>query len=122
MRQTNVLFGLKRLGQPVGEEKKGEKKRKRRKKREKNWDKTKPRYVFILKSWVFWIPKVLVWRFVPSFLGFCGRDHPNPRFVEVMWVKPHLVKNKHGIHQNYMVLYRISGPWVELLGFSPRVL
>ena len=36
---------------------------------------------FILKSWVFWIPKVLVWILVPSFLGFCGRDHPNPRFL-----------------------------------------
>ena len=30
-------------------------------------------------------------------LGFCGRDHPNPRFVEVMWVKPQLVENEHGI-------------------------
>ena len=46
------------LGQPVGEEKKGEKKRRKRKKRKKKWEKTKPRYVFILKSWVFWIPKV----------------------------------------------------------------
>ena len=43
---------------------------------------------FVLKSWVFWIPKYLVWRFVPSFLGFSGRDHPNPRFVEILWVKP----------------------------------
>ena len=37
------------LGQPVGEEKKGEKKRKKRKKKEKE-KKTKPRYVFVLKS------------------------------------------------------------------------
>ena len=96
-RQTKYhIFVLIWLGQTVGEEKKGEKKRKKRKKRKK-WEKTKPRYVFILKSWVFWIPKVLVWRIVPSFLGFCGRDHPNPRFVEVMWVKPQLVENKHGI-------------------------
>ena len=52
------------LGQNVGEEKKGEKKRKKRKKRKKKEKekKTKPRYVFVLKSWVFWIPKVLVWR------------------------------------------------------------
>ena len=90
------------LGQNVVEEKKGEKKRKKRKKKEKEKEKkTKPRYVFVLKSWVFWIPKDLVWRFVPSFLGFCGRDHPNPRFVEVMWVKPQLVKNKHGILNLY---------------------
>ena len=52
---------------------------------------------FILNSWVFWIHQVLVWRLVPSFLGFCGRDNPNPRFVEGMWVKPQLVENKHGI-------------------------
>ena len=37
------------------------------------------------------------WRLVAPFLGFCGRDCPNPRFVEVMWVKPQLVKTKHGI-------------------------
>ena len=73
-------------------------KRKKRKKKEKEKEKkTKPRYVFILKSWVFWIPKDLVWRFVSSFLGLCGRDHPNSRFVEVLWVKPQLVENKHGI-------------------------
>ena len=86
MRQKKFIW----LGQPVGEKKKGEKKRKKRKKKEKE-KKTKPRYVFILKSWVFWIPKDLVLKLVPSFLGFCGRDHPNPRFVEVLWVKPQLV-------------------------------
>ena len=94
MRQTKTHFGLILLGQNVEQ---GRNREKKRKKREKKWEKTKPRYVFILKSWVFWIPKVLVWRLVPSFLGFCGRDHPNPRFVEVMWVKPQLVKTKHGI-------------------------
>ena len=50
------------LGKNVGEEKKGEKKSKKKEKEKK----TKPRYVFVLKSWVFWIPKVLVWRlFLP---------------------------------------------------------
>ena len=59
MRQTKISFGLsKRLGQNVGEEKKGEKKRKKKEKEKK----TKPRYVVVLKSWVFWIPKVLIWR------------------------------------------------------------
>ena len=32
---------------------------------------------FILKSLVFWIPKVLVWRLVPSFLGFVEEITPN---------------------------------------------
>ena len=94
MRQTKTHFGLIFLRQNVEQ---GRNREKKRKKREKKWEKTKPRYVFILKSWVFWIPKVLVWRLVPFFLGFCGRDHPNPRLVEVMWVKPQLVKVKHGI-------------------------
>ena len=43
----------------------------------------------------FWMSRVFgmnfPWRLVAHFLGFCGRDHPNPRFVEVMWVKPQLV-------------------------------
>ena len=58
-RQTKIHFWSHAfwLGQNVGEEKKGEKKRKKRKKKEKE-KKTKPRNVFILKSWVFWIPKV----------------------------------------------------------------
>ena len=51
-----VLIGL---GQPVGEEKKGENKGKKRKKREKKWEKTKPRYVFVLETCVFFIPKAL---------------------------------------------------------------
>ena len=91
MRQTKFIWShFIWLGQNVEEEKKGEKKRKKRKKKEKE-KKTKPRYAFVLKSWVFWIPKDLVWRFVPSFPGFCGRDDQNPRFIVVMWVKPQLV-------------------------------
>ena len=30
------------------------------------------RYVFVLELCVFWIPRVLVWRLVAPFLGFCG--------------------------------------------------
>ena len=45
-------FGLQRLGQNVGEEKKGEKKRKKRTKKEKE-KKTKTKVCFVLKSWVF---------------------------------------------------------------------
>ena len=75
------------LGQNVGEDKKGEKKRKKKVKEKK----TKPRYVFVLKSWVFLIPKVWYGDWFLLCLGFCGRDHPNPRFVEVIWVKPQLV-------------------------------
>ena len=88
MRQTKTHFGLIVLGKNVEQGRNREKKRKKRKKREKKWKKTKPRYVFILKSWVFWIPKVLVWRLVPSFSRVLWRDHPNPRIVEVLWVKP----------------------------------
>ena len=64
----------------VGEEKKGRKKRKKRKKKEKE-RKTKPRYVFVLKSWVFWIPKVLVWRLGPPLSRVLWKDHPNPRYL-----------------------------------------
>ena len=53
--------------------KKGEKKRKK-----KEEEKTKPRYVFILKSWVLWIPKVLVWRIVPPLSRVLWRNHTNP--------------------------------------------
>ena len=28
----------------------------------------------------------------PLGLGFCGRDHPNLRIVEVLWVKPQMYK------------------------------
>ena len=45
------------------EKSKERKRRKKRKKKEKE-KKAKPRYVFVLNSWVFWIPKVLVWRIV----------------------------------------------------------
>ena len=56
-RQTkSLIFVSQRLRQPVREEEKGEKKRKKRKKKEKE-KKTKTKVCFVLKSWVFWIPK-----------------------------------------------------------------
>ena len=61
-----------------------------RKKKEKEKE-AKPRYVFVLNSWVFWIPKVLVWRIVVPLSRVLWKEHPNPCFVEVMWVKPQLV-------------------------------
>ena len=89
MRQTKFIWShFIWLGQPVGEEKKGENKRKKRKKREKKWEKTKPRYVFILKSWVFWIPRVLVWRLVAPCSRVLWRDHINPSILEVLWENP----------------------------------
>ena len=51
--------------------------RKMRKKKE-NEKKAKPRYVFVLNSWVFWIPKVLVKRIVVSLSRVLWKEHPNP--------------------------------------------
>ena len=49
MRKAKLIFVLKRLGENVGEEKKGEKKRKKKEKEKK----TKTKVCFVLKSWVF---------------------------------------------------------------------
>ena len=92
MRQTNVSFALKKLGLHVLV-----RRREKRREEEEEEGEDQTKVCFILNSWVFWIPKVLVWRLAPSFLGFCGRDHQNPRFVEVIWVKSQLVEKKHGI-------------------------
>ena len=70
-------FGLQRLGQNVGEEKKGEKKRKKRKKKEKE-KKTKTKVCFVLKSWVFSFLKVLVWRIAAPLSRVLWKDHTNP--------------------------------------------
>ena len=43
---------------------------------------------FHLEIMCIWIPKVLVWRLVPSFSRVLWRDHPNPRILEVLWEKP----------------------------------
>ena len=72
MRQTKISFVLLWAKAPRL------KKRKKRKKRKKKWEKTKQRYVFILESCVFWIPRVLVWRLVAPCSRVLERDHPNP--------------------------------------------
>ena len=59
------------------EKSKERKMRKERKKKEKE-KKTKPRYVFVLNSWVFWILKVLVWRIVVPLSRVLWKEHPNP--------------------------------------------
>ena len=78
------------------EKSKERKRRKKRKKKEKE-KKAKPRYVFVLNSWVFWISYGLVWRLVLLWSRVLWRNHINPRILEVMRVKPQLVKIKHGI-------------------------
>ena len=97
--KAKLIFVLKRLGQNVGEEKKGEKKRKKRKKKEKE-KKTKTKVCFVLKScliWVFWIPRVLVWGIVAPLYRVLEEITQTLEFVGVMRVKPQLVENKHGI-------------------------
>ena len=68
MRQTKakLIFCLTKARAHVLERREKSKERKRRKKRKKKEKEkaAKPRYVFVLNSWVFWIPKVLVWRIV----------------------------------------------------------
>ena len=61
-------------------ERKRRKKRTRRKKSKKKEKekKAKPRYVFVLNSWVFWIPKDLVWRIVVPLYRVLWKEHPNP--------------------------------------------
>ena len=44
--------------------------------------------MFLHWNCVFWISRVLVWRLVAPLSRVLLRDHPNPRIVEVMWVKP----------------------------------
>ena len=59
------------------EKSKERKRRKERKKKEKE-KMAKPRYASVLNSWVFWIPKVLVWRIVVSLSRVLWKEHPNP--------------------------------------------
>ena len=59
----------------------GERRGRRRRRRRK-------RYVFILKSCVFWISKVLVWRLVAPCSRVLWRDHINLRILKVLWEKP----------------------------------
>ena len=61
------------------------KERKRRKKRKKEKEKkAKPRYVFVLNSWVFWIPKVLGWRIVAPLSRVLEEITQTLDFVEVL--------------------------------------
>ena len=59
------------------------KRRKKRKKKEKG-KKAKPRYVFVLNSWVFLIPKVLVWRIVAPLSRVLEEITQTLDFVEVL--------------------------------------
>ena len=65
------------------EKSKERKRRKKRKKKEKE-KKAKPRYVFVLNSWVFWIPKVLVWRIVAPLSRVLEENTQTLDFVEVL--------------------------------------
>ena len=46
--------------------------------------KAKPRYVFVLNSWLFWIPKVLVWRIVAPLSRVLEEITQTLDFVEVL--------------------------------------
>ena len=46
--------------------------RKRRRRRGRGRGRREIRYVFVFELCVIWIPRVLVWRLVAHFLGFCG--------------------------------------------------
>ena len=75
MRQTKVSFWSPKARAPrFGEESKEEEEEKE----EEEGEKAKPRYVFVLNSWVFWIPKVLVWRIVVPLSRVLWKEHPNP--------------------------------------------
>ena len=67
------------------EKSKERKRRKKRKKKKKEKEKkAKPRYVFVLNSWVFWIPKVLVWRIVAPLSRVLEEITQTLHFVEVL--------------------------------------
>ena len=65
------------------EKSKERKRRKKRKKKEKE-KKAKSRYVFVLNSWVFWIPNVLVWRIVAPLSRVLEEITQTLDFVEVL--------------------------------------
>ena len=88
MRQTKakLIFCLTKVRAHVLERREKSKERKRRKKRKKKEKekKAKPRYVFVLNSWVFWIPKVLVWRIVAPLSRVLEEITQTIDFVEVL--------------------------------------
>ena len=69
-----------------------EKRRGRRGRRGRRRGRKAKRYVFFLETCVFWvfsmIARVLHGNYFLIFSKFVLIDHPNPRFVEFMWVKP----------------------------------
>ena len=81
MRQTKpkLIFCLTKFRAHVLERREKSKERKRRKKRKKKEKekKAKPRYVFVLNSCVFWIPKVLFGELLLLCRGFWKRS-PKP--------------------------------------------
>ena len=88
MRQTKakLIFCLTKARAHVLERREKSKERKSRKKRKKKEKekKAKPRYVFVLNSWVFWIPKVLVWRIVAPLSRVLEEITQTLDFVEVL--------------------------------------
>ena len=85
MRQTKakLIFCLTKARAHVLERREKSKDKKRRKKKEKE-KKAKPRYVFVLNSWVFWIPKVLGWRIVAPLSRVLEEITQTLDFVEVL--------------------------------------
>ena len=88
MRQTKakLIFCLTKARAHALERREKSKERKRRKKRKKKEKekKAKPRYVFVLNSWVFWILKVLGWRIVAPLSRVLEEITQTLDFVEVL--------------------------------------
>ena len=88
MRQTKakLIFCLTKARAHVLERREKSKERKRRKMRKKKEKKkkAKPRYVFVLNSWVFWILKVLVRRIVAPLSRVLEEITQTLDFVEVL--------------------------------------
>ena len=88
MRQTKakLIFCLTKARAHVLERREKSKERKKRKKRKKKEKekKAKPRYVFVLNSWVFWIPKVLVWRIVAPLSRVLEEITQTLDFIEIL--------------------------------------
>ena len=88
MRQTKakLIFCLTKARAHVLARREKSKERKRRKKRKKKEKekKAKPRYVFVSNSWVFWIPKVLVWKIVAPLSRVLEEITQTLYFVEVL--------------------------------------
>ena len=86
MRQTKakLIFCLTKARAHVLERREKSKERKRKKRKKEKEKKAKPRYVFVLNSWVFWIPKVLGWRIVAPLSRVLKEITQTLDFVEVL--------------------------------------